>query len=299
MFERPPGPVHYRSDPASKVAFFRAMFASRQDAYATRWENATTGRAGWVPAVPGGWRRGRSAGRPDYLPLTDDVVTAHLSGRLHLGLYPLLPDNRCHWVAADFDGSAALLDALAYLKAARALGVPTGLEVSRSGVGAHVWTFFTGAVPAATARRLALGLLREAMTLRGEMDLSSYDRLFPSQDTLPGPDTIGNLIAAPLQGECRRRGATVFLDLGSLEPQDDQWAYLSTLGRLTPQEVSRLAGRATAVTTGSQVDRLARSSASRIHPPVPAFIPATLWLCQRYPAPPGPVVSELPGPTSA
>ena len=276
MFEKPPGPVHARSDPGSKVAFFRTMFASRQDAYATRWENTRTGRAGWVPAVPGGWRRGHTAARPDYLPLTDEIVTAHLSGTTHLGLYPLLPDNRCHWVAADFDGSAALLDALAYLKAARALGVPTGLEVSRSGVGAHVWTFFTGAVPAATARRLALGLLREAMTLRGEMDLSSYDRLFPSQDTLPGPDTIGNLIAAPLQGECRRRGATVFLDLSSLEPQDDQWAYLSTLGRLTPQEVSRLAGRATAVTTGSQVDRLARSSASRIHPPVPAFIPATL-----------------------
>lgn len=169
-----------------------------------------------------------------------------------------------------------LLDALAYLKAARAVGVPTGLEVSRSGVGAHVWTFFTGAVPAATARRLALGLLREAMTLRGETDLCSYDRLFPSQDTLPGPDTIGNLIAAPLQGECRRRGATVFLDLSSLELQDDQWAYLSTRGRLTPQEVSPLAGRATAVTTGSQVDRLARSSASRIHLPVPEFNSATL-----------------------
>ena len=138
MFEKPPGPVQARSDPGSKVAFFRAMFASRQDAYATRWENTRTGRAGWVPAVPGGWRRGHHATRPDHLPLTDEVVTAHLSGTTHLGLYPLLPDNRCHWVAADFDGSAALLDALAHLKAARALGVPTGLEVSRSGVGGVV-----------------------------------------------------------------------------------------------------------------------------------------------------------------
>ena len=134
----------------------------------------------------------------------------------------------------------------------------------------------TGAVQAVTARRLALGLLREAMTLRGEMDLSSYDRLFPSQDTLPGPDTIGNLIAAPLQGHCRRRGATVFLDLSTLEPHADQWAYLSTVARLTPKEVARLADRATIVQTGSQVDRLARSSATRIHPPAPTFIRATL-----------------------
>lgn len=276
MFERPPGPVHARSDPATKVAFFRAMFACRQDVYATRWENARTGRAGWVPAVPGGWRKGSGASRPQYLPLTDKILAAHLSGELHVGLYPLKVDNRCHWLAADFDGPAALLDALSYLKAARALGAPAALEVSRSGVGAHVWLFFTGAVPSATARRLGMGLLREAMTLRGEMDLSSYDRLFPSQDTLPGPDTIGNLIAAPLQGQCRRRGATVFLDLGTLEPQEDQWAYLSTVGRITPKELDRLADRAAAVTTGSKVDRLSRASASRIHPPAPPFIPARL-----------------------
>lgn len=139
--------------------------------------------------------------------------------------------DRCHWLAADFDGSAALLDALSYLKAARTTGVPAALEISRSGIGAHVWMFFTGEVPASTARRLGMGLLRDAMAMRGDMDLSSYDRLFPSQDALPGPGAIGNLIAAPLQGQCRRRGATVFLDLSTLEPQGDQWAFLSRITR--------------------------------------------------------------------
>jgi len=66
-----------------------------------------------------------------------------------------------------------MLDALSYLKAARSLGVPAALEVSLSGVGAHAWVFFTAPVPAATARRLASGLLREAMALRGQMDLAS------------------------------------------------------------------------------------------------------------------------------
>jgi hypothetical protein len=51
--------------------------------------------------------------------------------------------------------------------------------VSRSGIGAHAWVFFTGPVPAQTARRLGTGLLREAMALRGQMDLASYDRLSP------------------------------------------------------------------------------------------------------------------------
>ena len=61
------------------------------------------------------------------------------------------------------------------------------------------------------------------MALRGRMNLSSYDRLFPSQDVLQtgGP---GNLIAAPLSGKARRRGTTLFLDLATLEPHEDQWA---------------------------------------------------------------------------
>src|SRR5260370_41338602 len=110
-----------------------------------------------LPAVGGGWRKGVPQAERDYLPLTAGVLSAHLSGQMHLGLYPLLDGGRCWWLAADFDGSAAMLDALNYIKAARALSVPAGLEVSQSGTGAHAWIFFTGPVPAETARRLGTG----------------------------------------------------------------------------------------------------------------------------------------------
>ena len=153
-------------------------------------------------------------------------MEAHLLGEVHLGLYPLLAGDACHWLAADFDGAAAMLDALAYVKAARALGVPAAFEISRSGTGAHVWAFFDGPVPAGRARALGMGLLREAIALRGRTDLAAYDRLFPSQDILPASG-IGNLIAAPLHGRSRKDGATLFLDPGTLEPFEDQWAYLS------------------------------------------------------------------------
>jgi hypothetical protein len=109
---------------------------------------------------------------------------------------------------------------------------------SRSGIGAHAWVFFAGPVPAQTARRLGTALLREAMALRGQLDLASYDRLFPSQDVLPAGG-MGNLIAAPLHGRPRRDGATVFLDLATLEPHEDQRAFLSTLSRMSPREVTR------------------------------------------------------------
>jgi superfamily II DNA or RNA helicase len=267
--------VHAGSPAAAKVKFFAALFAARPDVYALRWENARTGRAGWIPAVRGGWRKGVPAAEREYLPLTEEVVTAHLSGELELGLYPLLDGDRCHWLAADFDGPAAMLDALAYLKAARTVGASAALEVSRSGVGAHVWLFFTAPVPAVTARQVGTGLLREAIAVRGRMDLASYDRLFPSQDVVQ-IGGLGNLIAAPLQGRARRRGATVFLDLATMEPHEDQWAFLSSLGRLTPKEVNRLAQRLGQVAVGADVNRLRSPTSTKIAVQTPAVVHARL-----------------------
>lgn len=96
-----------RHHPA-KVAFFAAMFAARPDVYAVRWDDTRSGRSSGVPAVSGGWRKGLPHAQREYLPLTDDVVTAHLSGELELGLYPLLDGDRCSWLAADFDGATML-----------------------------------------------------------------------------------------------------------------------------------------------------------------------------------------------
>lgn len=153
FLEAPPGPVHAGSPPATKVALFGALFAARNDVHAIRWENVRTGKSGWLPAVRGGWRKGTPHAERDHLPLTPEVLAAHLSGQVHIGPYPLLDGDTCRWLAADLDGPAAMLDALACLKAARSLAVPAALEVSRSGVGPHAWVFFTGPVPAATAGR--------------------------------------------------------------------------------------------------------------------------------------------------
>jgi superfamily II DNA or RNA helicase len=275
LFEAPPGAVHGGSSPAEKVAFFGALFAARTDVYAIRFDNRRTGKAGWVPATRGGFRRGVPHAERDYLPLTAEVLAAHLAGKAHIGLYPLLDGDRCWWLAADFDGPDAMIDALMYLKAARAIGVPVALEVSRSGVGAHAWLFFTTPVSAETARRLGSGLLREAMALRGRMKLASYDRLFPSQDLLPAGG-VGNLIAAPLFKPARDEGRTVFVDPGTLEPYRDQWAFLSTLGRISPREAGRVGDKAGRVLTGSQVKRLATVTSSKTRPPAAPVIGARL-----------------------
>ncbi len=143
MFDAAPGAVTAGSPAGEKVAFYANLFRARRDVYAVRWDSDRTGRGGWMPAVQGGFRKGVRPADRRYLPLTEEVVTRHLSGDLEIGLYPLLDNDRCHWLAADFDGSTAMLDALGYLKAARAYGMTAALEVSRSGAGAHVWVFFT------------------------------------------------------------------------------------------------------------------------------------------------------------
>ncbi len=229
----------HTSSQAEKVALFGSLFSGRADVFALRWENNRTGKSGWGPAVRGGWANTR---RPDreYLPFGEDVIAEHLAGRTHAGLYPLLRGDACRLLACDFDGDGWLLDALAYLDAARSAAIPAALERSRSGDGAHVWVFFSGPVPAATARRIGVHLLREAMTVRGELDLASYDRLFPAQDFMP-KGSFGNLIALPLQGACRKRGTTVFLDPSTLEPFEDQWAFLSSIERLEPETTDALA----------------------------------------------------------
>ena len=274
-FEAPPGLVHRRSPEDDKVAFFGALFAARTDVYAVRFDNQRTGKSGWVPAVRGGWQKGVRHEDRKYLPLTSAVLAAHLLGEVHIGLYPLLDGDKCWWLAADFDGPEAMLDALMYVKAGRSLQVPVALEVSRSGVGAHAWVFFTSPVPAEIARRLGTGLLREAMALRGRMSLASYDRLFPSQDLLPAGG-VGNLIAAPLFKPARDNGATVFLDLETLEPHEDQWAYLSTLGRMTPAELRRAADRAGKVTVAAEVTRYSSPSSTKTRPPVPPVLSVRL-----------------------
>lgn len=116
------------------------------------------------------------------------------------------------------------------------------IERSRSGNGAHAWFFFTEPVMATVARIMGCYLISETMSRRHQLSMGSYDRLFPSQDTMPRGG-FGNLIALPLQGEPRKLGNSVFVD-ESFSPYADQWGYLSSLKRLSSPEVQTIADRA-------------------------------------------------------
>jgi superfamily II DNA or RNA helicase len=233
-----------------KVKLFRTLFRGREDIYASFWFNERTGKKGYSPVYEDPWSSRQ--GKPKkYLPLTDEVIIGHLSGEITIGIYPLLKDDTCWFLACDFDKQGWALDALAFLNVCKDYGVPAYLERSRSGNGGHVWTFFSAPVPATAARQLGIRLLKETMVIRAEMDLASYDRFFPSQDFLPRAG-FGNLIALPLQKKCRAFGNTEFLnaDQSELRPWPDQWSFLSQIKRLGPSQVDALLEKIPAVSVG-------------------------------------------------
>ncbi|MGO8750765.1 MAG: TOTE conflict system archaeo-eukaryotic primase domain-containing protein [Thermoguttaceae bacterium] len=252
-------PVHQLSSPESKVALFRGLFRGRDDVYPRRFESRKTGKCGYQPACANEWVPGtcqkpkiKCADCPqrNFLPVTDDAIRRHLSGRddagrdFVMGVYPMLQDETCSFLAADFDKTHWREDAGAVLDTCRRMNVAAALERSRSGNGGHVWLFFQEAVPAALARRLGSHILTETMELRPDIGLDSYDRFFPNQDTLP-QGGFGNLIALPLQKGPRERGNSVFLDEWGF-PHPDQWAFLSTVRKIersTVEEIVRDAER--------------------------------------------------------
>jgi superfamily II DNA or RNA helicase len=237
--------------PSEKVALFRSLFRGREDIYPALWTNAKTGRTGYAPTCANEWVRGvcekprvRCGECPNqaFIPMTEQVVLEHLQGRKVVGVYPMLREETCWFLAADFDKGDWMGDVAAFRQVSEAAGLSVAVERSRSGNGAHAWFFFDAPVPAASARRMGSLLITRTMSKRHQLDMASYDRMFPSQDTMPRGG-FGNLIALPLQHEAREHGHTTFVD-EAFRPYDNQWAFLAGIRRISPSTVEKLVSSA-------------------------------------------------------
>jgi superfamily II DNA or RNA helicase/very-short-patch-repair endonuclease len=242
---RPDGMVDHRSSPEAKVGLFRALFRGREDVYPRRFESRKTGKTGYQPACANEWVQGvcekprikcSECPHQRFISVADDAIRWHLSGKDNegkdfvMGIYPMLVDETCFFLAVDFDKEGWQEDAKAFWDTCGRLNIPAALERSRSGNGAHIWLFFDQAIPASLARKLGSHILTETMERRPDVGLNSYDRFFPNQDTLP-KGGFGNLIALPLQKRPREAGNSVFLD-ERFVPYSDQWAFLSAIQRI-------------------------------------------------------------------
>jgi len=98
-----------------KVSLFLRLFRGREDVYPKLWHNQRTGKKGYTPACANEWVRGvcekprvKCGKCPNqaFLPVSAGAVLDHLQGRQVMGVYPMLKDETCWFLAIDFDKEA-------------------------------------------------------------------------------------------------------------------------------------------------------------------------------------------------
>ena len=252
--------VNSTSDTVTKINLFLSLFKGRNDVYAKRWENKNKGTSGYSPVCLNQWKPGvcekpkiscSKCKNKHYTPMDQDVVENHLRGNIVAGIYPMLDDETCWFLAMDFDEEEWQKDIALVRTICLEFNIPFAIERSRSGEGGHIWFFFKSPTSAALARKFGTALLTNAMGRRHEIQFKSYDRLFPSQDTLP-KGGIGNLIALPLQKAARENGNSEFVD-ENFNSYPDQWEFLSTVQKISEDRLNNLCKQ---ICTGDELGTL-------------------------------------------
>ena len=251
-------PKHSNLSFAEKILLFQSIFRGRTDVFARRWYSNSTNKSGYQPVCLNEWnstlcdkKKTKCAECPNrqFAPLDHDAIFKHLEGKDEkardvIGIYPILEDNTCYFLCADFDDKNSehgyQSDVQTFVSVCRDWGVTPTVERSRSGNGAHVWLFFKEATPCSIARKLGFAILTEATNRNGHISFKSYDRFFPNQDMLP-EGGLGNLVALPLQGQARKQGNSLFID-DDFTPYPNQWEYLQNILKISSTQINTILG---------------------------------------------------------
>lgn len=239
---------------------FFAMFWRRADVFARRAKNGN-----YYPQCDNRWKSvcPKQRGEKQYCEecvhkcwtkLQPQMLMDHLTGYREdgtdvIGIYPLLPDGTCRFLVFDFDNHDKgaekndfanedeawheEVDALRLI--CRQNDIDALVERSRSGRGAHVWIFFRKPVLASTARDFGFLLLDKGATTINLKSFQYYDRMYPSQDAA---NSIGNLVALPLQGQALKNGNSAFVD-ENWNAYPEQWKTLFQTKKLPQEEVEQ------------------------------------------------------------
>lgn len=237
------------SNREDSVKIFMNYFKGRNDVYPYLSIDKTNPNIKYyIPACANEWKNGvcnKTMGKKckicqyrENKPISKDTIYKHMYGNQPIGIYPLLENDTCFFLSLDFDDKDSKKDiksdVLAFASICDKYEVPIAIERSRSGNGIHIWMFFDANIKAITARKLGSLLLSKTMEI-SNISITSFDRMFPNQDTLP-KGGYGNLIALPFQNEPSKYGNTLFVDRNFILIKN-QIQYLSSIHKLTEKEV--------------------------------------------------------------
>ncbi|MBR1748685.1 MAG: DEAD/DEAH box helicase [Bacilli bacterium] len=232
-----------------KVKIFMNYFKGRDDVYPyLSIDKNNPNVKYYIPACANEWKNGacnKTMGKKcrycqyrENKPLSKDIIYKHMYENNPIGIYPLLENDTCYFLSLDFDNKNTnndiKSDVLAFANICDKYKIPIAIERSRSGKGIHIWIFFDKNIKAITARKLGSLLLSKTMEI-SNLSISSFDRMFPNQDTLP-KGGYGNLIALPFQNEPSKYGNTLFVDRSFIQIKN-QIQYLNSIHKLTEEEV--------------------------------------------------------------
>lgn len=232
-----------------KIEVFMNYFKGREDVYPyLSIDKNNPNIKYYIPACANEWKKGicnktmakkcKTCQYRENKTLSKEVIYNHMYKNQPIGIYPLLENETCYFLALDFDNKNTdndiKSDVLAFTNICETYNIPIAIEKSRSGKGIHIWIFFDKNIRALTARKLGSLLLSKTMEI-SNISISSFDRMFPNQDTLP-KGGYGNLIALPFQNEPAQYGNTLFVDKNFIQIKN-QISYLKSIHKLTESEV--------------------------------------------------------------
>jgi len=212
-----------------KIKLFKSLFIGREDVYATYWISQDGTKKGYSPAT-------YTFKGKDYIPINEDIIKKHLEGKIRLGTYAIINQVYTKFLVIDLDKQSFIEDARAIKIVCEELNLNPLFEISKSGNGIHIWLFFEKLIKASHARKLGDIIITKAMDIGFNIDMKSYDRMFPNQDFI-APDMLGNLIALPLHFKSRNENKTVFINLDTLQPYINQWEILQNVQKISELEL--------------------------------------------------------------
>ena len=245
-----------------------ARFWGRMDVYSQRVVNKA-GKIGYYPQCKNFWAPGCRR-RPEFNHvekkksttcldcamqewkiITPDTIINHLTGKITIGIYPLLSNDTCRFLVFDFDNDLIKSEQTDFsnedekwkeeVSALREIckinNIDALVERSRSGNGAHVWIFFEQPIKAEKARKFGNALLEKGAESVNLQNFRYYDRMIPAQDYLKNGG-LGNLIALPLQPEALKDGNSAFVD-DNWNAYLNQYEILFHKHRLTEHEIDQ------------------------------------------------------------